>query len=85
MRLYVLFPTYVDCRYADWYEQNTPCPVTLAKRTLDFPTSLLFLQNFALPNFFFHMVTAYSILRNAGVDVGKMDYLGMGTLTDKTM
>ena len=30
----------------------------------------------ALPNFYFHVTTAYSILRNNGVDVGKKDFLG---------
>lgn len=29
-----------------------------------------------LPNFYFHVVVAYSILRAAGIDVGKRDYLG---------
>jgi hypothetical protein len=29
-----------------------------------------------LPNFFFHVTTAYSILRHNGVDLGKRDYLG---------
>lgn len=37
---------------------------------------LPFLQKWALPNFYFHVVTAYDILRHNGVDVGKMDYLG---------
>ena len=37
---------------------------------------LPFLQRWVLPNFYFHVVTAYSILRHNGVDVGKMDYLG---------
>ncbi len=37
---------------------------------------LPFLQRWALPNFYFHVVTAYAILRHNGVDVGKMDYLG---------
>jgi hypothetical protein len=31
---------------------------------------------FALPNFYFHLVTAYAILRHAGVQLGKMDYIG---------
>ncbi|MEN3746286.1 DUF1993 domain-containing protein [Sphingomonas sp. HF-S3] len=31
---------------------------------------------FALPNFYFHLTTAYAILRMKGVPVGKMDYLG---------
>jgi hypothetical protein len=37
---------------------------------------LPFLQRWALPNFYFHVVTAYDILRHNGVDVGKLDYLG---------
>ena len=32
--------------------------------------------NFALPNFYFHMTTAYAILRARGVPLGKMDFLG---------
>ncbi|MBB3773508.1 hypothetical protein FHS55_004145 [Angulomicrobium tetraedrale] len=35
-----------------------------------------YVLNFALPNFFFHVVTAYDILRHKGVQVGKVDYLG---------
>jgi hypothetical protein len=35
-----------------------------------------YLLSFALPNFYFHVVTAYDILRNQGVKVGKLDYLG---------
>jgi hypothetical protein len=34
-----------------------------------------YLDHFALPNFYFHLVTAYDILRHNGVDVGKMDYM----------
>lgn len=30
----------------------------------------------ALPNFFFHLTTAYNILRESGVEVGKRDFLG---------
>jgi hypothetical protein len=29
-----------------------------------------------IPNFYFHLTTAYSILRHQGVDIGKKDYLG---------
>jgi hypothetical protein len=35
-----------------------------------------YLLSFALPNFFFHVVTAYDILRHNGVEIGKIDYLG---------
>ncbi|KAK3388785.1 hypothetical protein B0T20DRAFT_511407 [Sordaria brevicollis] len=39
-----------------------------------------YVTKFAVPNFFFHINTAYSILRMKGVPIGKMDYLG-GFLT----
>lgn len=39
-------------------------------------TGEAFLQRWALPNFFFHVTTAYALLRHAGVDLGKADYLG---------
>jgi hypothetical protein len=35
-----------------------------------------YLLGFGLPNFFFHITTAYDILRHNGVPIGKMDYLG---------
>jgi len=31
----------------------------------------------AMPNFYFHLTTAYAILRHNGVEIGKKDYLGM--------
>lgn len=34
-----------------------------------------YLTGFVLPNFFFHATTAYAILRNAGVPLGKPDFL----------
>jgi hypothetical protein len=34
-----------------------------------------YVHQYALPNFYFHVVTAYAILRHNGVDVGKMDFL----------
>lgn len=35
-----------------------------------------------IPNFFFHVTTAYDILRHGGVDIGKADYLGQLAFTD---
>ncbi|MBL8529605.1 MAG: DUF1993 family protein [Burkholderiales bacterium] len=35
-----------------------------------------YLLNFVLPNFYFHVSTAYAILRHNGVELGKQDYLG---------
>jgi uncharacterized protein len=35
-----------------------------------------YLTQYVLPNFFFHATTAYALLRQAGVDLGKRDFLG---------
>lgn len=35
-----------------------------------------FLTSFALPNFFFHVTTAFALLRHNGVEIGKRDFLG---------
>ena len=35
-----------------------------------------YVLEFALPNYGFHLVTAYSILRHNGVELGKMDFIG---------
>ena len=39
---------------------------------------LQFLRAWALPHFYFHLVTAYDILRHNGVDLGKRDFLNGG-------
>lgn len=39
-------------------------------------TAQRYLLQFALPNLFFHVTTAYGVLRHSGVPVGKLDYLG---------
>jgi uncharacterized protein len=36
----------------------------------------VYLQNFATPNFYFHVTTAYDLLRHNGVELGKRDFLG---------
>jgi hypothetical protein len=35
-----------------------------------------YLNHFVLPNFYFHLTTAYDILRHSGVEIGKLDFLG---------
>src|SRR3954454_15848528 len=35
-----------------------------------------FLSAFSLPNFYFHAATAHGLLRHAGVEIGKRDFLG---------
>ena len=35
-----------------------------------------YLLGFAMPNFYFHLTTAYALLRQCGVEIGKRDFLG---------
>jgi len=35
-----------------------------------------YVYHFALPNFYFHITTAYNILRHLGLDIGKRDFMG---------
>ncbi len=44
-------------------------------REMTFPAMQYYL-GYALPNFFFHLTTAYDILRSNGVEIGKTDFLG---------
>lgn len=57
------------------------------ERTITFPiggnptaqSAARYLLGFATPNFYFHLVTAYGILRSRGVPLGKADYFGVGS------
>ncbi len=40
-----------------------------------------YLNHFVLPNFYFHLATAYGILRHSGIEIGKRDFLGDIPLT----
>ena len=48
-------------------------PGTPKERTLNGQSYLL---NYGLPQFFFHATTAYALLRNSGVELGKRDFMG---------
>ena len=49
--------------------------VRAGQRDLTFP-AMQYYQGYALPNFYFHLTTAFAILRSNGVEVGKTDFLG---------
>jgi hypothetical protein len=57
-------------------------PITIEHRSgsMQF-TGAQFLLEFAIPTFFFHVTTAYAILRHAGVEVTKGDFLGATGVT----
>ncbi|MGH8176547.1 MAG: DUF1993 domain-containing protein [Steroidobacter sp.] len=58
----------------DGSEERT-ITIPTPRTTFTFP-GLAFLRHWALPNFFFHVTTAYALLRHNGVEVTKADYLG---------
>ena len=49
--------------------------IKMRDREMNF-TGLELLQNRSLPNFYFHITTAYDILRHNGVEIGKRDFMG---------
>jgi hypothetical protein len=69
---------YLDQFSAAQMEGSEARPVSFAigAYRMAFPSGQVYLQNFVLPNFYFHLTTAYNILRHNGVDLGKGDFLG---------
>lgn len=50
---------------------------SMPERNLLLPfTAENFLLSFSMPNFYFHAATAYDLLRHAGVEIGKPDFMG---------
>jgi hypothetical protein len=68
---------YLETLKAESIDGSEERTITLKLRstTVTFP-GLQYLSYFVLPNFYFHVTTAYAILRHNGVEVGKLDYLG---------
>lgn len=62
-----------DTQFAGSEERDVTLTFGPFSQTFTGPDYLL---TFALPNFYFHVTTAYDILRNQGVTLGKLDYLG---------
>lgn len=52
--------------------QQVPLPNGTA---IEFPGPV-YLSHFFMPNFFFHITTAYNILRKNGLEIGKFDFIG---------
>lgn len=72
-------------RTLEWLRTVTPAQlegaetrhlvIPLRTRTLEMD-GLPFIQKWALPNVYFHLTTTYALLREAGVGLGKQDFLG---------
>ena len=55
--------------------ENREIVLKIGDQNLTF-SGMQYLLGFAIPNFYFHVTTAYNILRHSGVDVGKRDFIG---------
>ena len=55
--------------------EERPVTLRLGGRDVSF-TGIQYLLGIAYPNFYFHVTTAYDILRANGVELGKRDYIG---------
>jgi uncharacterized protein len=64
----------VDAKEMEGMEdRDITFPVGDRKMTL---TGADYLLHFSMPNFYFHVTTAYDILRHNGLEIGKDDFLG---------
>lgn len=58
------------------YREASTILITQPRWEGQYLTGEEYVLHHVIPNFYFHMTTAYAIFRNNGVDVGKKDYLG---------
>ncbi len=68
-------------QYLDGYQESdfktvSEIKVTQPRWEGQYLTGWEYLTHHAIPNFYFHITTAYAILRHNGVEIGKKDYLG---------
>ena len=70
---------YIESLPREAFDAAGDRPVThgAGERARHFERGDDYLTGFVLPNFFFHVTTAYAILRHNGVPIGKRDYLGL--------
>jgi hypothetical protein len=50
--------------------------LTFGQNSRTFKSGAAYLLHFAMPNFYFHLTSAYNVLRHVGVEVGKRDFMG---------
>ena len=69
---------YVESVRPDAFEgaEDRKITIPIPENNIDFEMDgLQYLRDWALPHFYFHVVTAYGILRHNGVAIGKIDYM----------
>lgn len=76
---------YLDTFTAQDFEKTTPqLVVKLVRQPGKGLHADEFLFGRQIPNFFFHVTTAYALLRRGGVEIGKSDFLGALNVVDAT-
>lgn len=68
--------SYLETFSKDQFKDASAKHITQPRWEGKYLTGEEYVLHHALPNFYFHITTAYSILRHNGVDVGKKDFLG---------
>jgi len=56
-------------------KENSEITVTVGGQPRPFKAQN-YLYHFAMPNFYFHLTTAYNVMRSVGVEIGKRDFMG---------
>ena len=56
-------------------KEDSQVTITVGGQPRNFRAQV-YLYHFAMPNFYFHTTTAYDILRNLGIEIGKRDFMG---------
>jgi hypothetical protein len=68
---------YVSSFSADQIDGTEDKDITFKIRDITFEfKGMAYLLNWVMPNLYFHITTAYNILRHNGVEIGKRDFLG---------
>lgn len=68
----VFVSTFTEAQFEESEERKVSIYFMPGKYMLGFD----YMTELALPNFYFHLTTAYSILRHCGLDLGKTDFIG---------
>lgn len=68
--------SYLKTFKADDFKGYSDRKVTQPWMEGKFLSGIDYLQTLAIPNFYFHLTTAYAIMRANGVEIGKQDYIG---------
>jgi hypothetical protein len=69
---------YVESIRADTFDgaEDRKITIPIPENNIEFEMNgLEYLRDWAIPHFYFHVVTAYGILRHNGVNIGKRDYM----------